>query len=447
MEIKHAQKIFFLALGDIVALYLALFAMLLVRYGGAFYASFVNLHVLPFTIVFVPWIAIFYVAGLYDLRRLRNNLDFLKILWLSLAVNAVIAVLFFYLIPIFGITPKTNLFIFIVIFAVIETYWRRIFNRTLAGSEAANRVLLVGANAAAEEARRTIDQNPQLGYAIAATLAEADIHADPRRLEEAVQASRANLVVVPRELKYDTKLNKTLYDFLGSGIEVRDTVDFYEAVMRKIPVVGLEESWFLENVIDHHRFYDDLKRAGEFLFSLALLIVLSPILALIAIFVKLTSRGPVVFKQVRTGRYNKKFTLYKFRSMRADAEKYGAQWKASGTKDPRLTSVGRFLVLTHLDELLQLANILKGQMSFVGPRPERPELVAVIKEKVPYFEIRHLVKPGVTGWAQINFRYGATVEDSREKLEYDIYYVKNRSIILDIAIVLKTIKSFFVNQK
>ena len=139
--------------------------------------------------------------------------------------------------------------------------------------------------------------------------------------------------------------------------------------------------------------------------------------------------------------------LYKFRTMNVGAEKNGAQWKTSGTVDPRLTPIGRILVASHLDELPQLLNIIKGELSFVGPRPERPEFVKVLAEKIPYYDIRHLVKPGVTGWAQINYRYGASIEDSYEKLQYDIYYIKNRSIILDAAIILKTIKSFFVNKK
>jgi lipopolysaccharide/colanic/teichoic acid biosynthesis glycosyltransferase len=131
--------------------------------------------------------------------------------------------------------------------------------------------------------------------------------------------------------------------------------------------------------------------------------------------------------------------------MRADAERDGARWSKDG--DERVTMFGKFLRYTHLDELPQLINIVRGELSFVGPRPERPEFVKILKEKIPYYEIRHLVKPGITGWAQINYRYGASVEDAYEKIQYDIYYIKNRSIMLDLAIILKTIKSFFVNPK
>ena len=436
-----------LFIGDVVALYAALFATLIIRYGKGFYSQFTGFHATPFTIIFACWILIFYIAGLYDLRRLRNNLDFLKILSLTLFVNAILAILFFYLIPTFGITPKTNLFLTTAIFACLELYWRRAFNRAIGTSEAPNKVLLVGDSKTAGSVRAYVAATPQLGYEIKAHISEDAAHAAPEAIEKNVRANGITLVVVPYEMKHDPTLTKVLYHLLGSGIEVRDLDNFYELVLGKVPLEEVEEIWFLENITEQHKFYDDLKRASEIIFALALAVILSPILLILAILVKLTSRGPVIFKQVRVGQNNRSFTLYKFRSMRANAEAAGAQWKASGTRDPRLTPIGSILVASHIDELLQLFNILKGEMSFVGPRPERPEFVKLLQEKIQHYNIRHLVKPGIAGWAQINYRYGASVEDAYEKLEYDIYYVKNRSIFIDVAIVLKTVKAFFVNQK
>ncbi len=450
MDFKNRVKVMALFAGDIVALYLGLFATLILRYGANFYALFVALHVLPFSIIFLFWIIIFYVAGLYDIRHLRNNLDFLKIFGLTLTVNAIVAVFFFYLIPAFGITPKTNLFVFIVIFAIIEFYWRRAFNRVISHGEAPNKVLLIGSGRAAHATQRSVIENPQLGYEIKAHLMEEEVYAEPKRLYDLSMQHHVNLVVVPRELKHDEKLNKALYDLLGQGIEIRDVINFHELIMRKVPVSDLEESWFLENLINQQKFYDQLKRAWEFLAALAIGIVLLPVELLIALIVKLTSPGPVFIRQKRVGRLGATFTLYKFRSMVALspeglAETNGAQWAARG--DARVTPFGRFIRAAHLDELPQLMNIVRGDLSFVGPRPERPEFIQILKEKIPYYEIRQLLKPGVTGWAQINYRYGASIEDSQKKLEYDIYYIKNRSIMLDIAIILKTIKSLFVNQK
>ena len=172
MSLRSRIKPVLLLLGDIVALYAALFATLALRYGNDFYDQFLNVHAAPFTIVFVPWLLIFYIAGLYDLRRLRNNLDFFKTLALSLIANAMVAALLFYLLPSFGIAPKTNLFVFLILFAVIELYWRRIFNRVTESGDAPNRVLLIGNGPTAAEVEKGIKENPQFGYAVVARIGE-----------------------------------------------------------------------------------------------------------------------------------------------------------------------------------------------------------------------------------------------------------------------------------
>ena len=184
------------------------------------------------------------------------------------------------------------------------------------------------------------------------------------------------------------------------------------------------------------------------LLALIIIFITAPLMAVIAILIKLTSRGPVIFKQVRVGEFGREFTLYKFRSMVANAPdgsaeaKTGAVWKTEN--DPRFTGIGRIIERTHIDELPQLMNILKGDASFVGPRPERPPFVTGLKEKIPYYELRHLVRPGIAGWAQLQYKYGNSLEDAYKKLEYDLYYLKNRSFLLDFSILLKTFKLFFV---
>jgi exopolysaccharide biosynthesis polyprenyl glycosylphosphotransferase len=450
MKKGYVFKVMALFIGDVVALYAALFIALLVRYGGGFYRQFVGSHIVPFTVVFVPCILIFYTAGLYDLRRLRNNLDFMKTLALALVVDATIAILFFYFIPAFGIAPKTNLFIFFIIFAIIGIIWRRAFNRITTSGEAPNNVLFVGDGREAEEIGQVIRENPQLGYEIIMSVKESSISNRPELLEETARAKGANIIVVPRHLKRENRFASVLYRLFGNGIFIIDIADFYELIMRKIPLTGLEEAWFFENIERTARFYDPMKSAGEFILALVLGIVLLPFEALIGIIIKLTSRGPIFIRQKRVGRLGAEFTLYKFRSMIAlapdgQAEIQGAQWSAKD--DTRITPFGKFLRATHLDELPQLWNIAQGKLSFVGPRPERPEFVATLKEKIPYYEMRLLVKPGVTGWAQINYRADLTLDDVAQKLQYDIYYLKNRSLILDLAIVLKTIKSLFVNPE
>ena len=434
-----------LAAGDVVIFYAALFVALFIRYGGDLYNQFLERHAVPFTVIFIPWLLIFYIAGLYDLRRLRNNLDFIKTLALAIAVNAVIAILLFYFIPAFGIAPKTNLFIFFIVFAVMEIIWRRAFNRATASGEAPNNVLFVSDGTEAEEIEKVIRENPQFGYAIAMSLQENSVSDRPEILEETARAKNVNTIVVPRHLKRESRFASVLYRLFGSGVFVIDIADFYELVMKKIPLAGLEEAWFFENIEGVSRFYDPMKKAGEFCAAVILGIILLPFEILIALMIKLTSRGPVIYKQVRVGQNSRPFTLYKFRTMRVDAERNGPQW--SMQNDARVTGFGKFLRGSHLDEIPQLWNVIEGKLSFVGPRPERPEFMATLKEKIPYYEMRLLVRPGITGWAQINHRADLALDDVAQKLQYDVYYLKNRSLVLDIAIILRTIKSLFVNPK
>ncbi len=449
MKIPNPFKITILVIGDIIVLYAALLATLLIRYGLDFNEQFTSQHAGPFSLIFIIWILVFYIAGLYDLRRLRNNLDFLQTLSTTLAVNAFITIALFYLVPALGITPKTNLFIFIAIFALAESWWRHAFNRRASFREGLNRVLILDKSERAHELRETIASNPQIGYAVKLWMNPTELQS-PEHLERLVREHGINLIVVPASFKHDETAARLLYELLALGIEVRDISSFYEIVFRKIPIREITESWFIEHAIGERRFYDDLKRGLELVGAIALIVLLVPLELLIALAVRLTSSGPAIYKQIRVGKHGNPFTLYKFRSMKAlapdgSAERNGAQW--ASTSDPRSTPIGKFLRASHLDELPQLINIAKGDLSFVGPRPERPEIVKKLVEEVPYYEIRSIIKPGITGWAQINYRYDQTTEDVIEKLSFDVYYLKHRSIILDLAIITKTLKSFFINYE
>jgi exopolysaccharide biosynthesis polyprenyl glycosylphosphotransferase len=445
MGFGNKLKVFLFFIADAAALYAGLFLTLIIRYGSRFYEEFQTQHALPFTIVFLVWILVFYIAGLYDLRRLRNNLDFLKTLFVCLGINAALAVLLFYLIPIFGIAPKTNLLIFIVIFAIIEIFWRRFLNRAMAFGETPNKVLFIGDGAVGAEVKSAIKENPQLGYGIMAEMDEKAAYASPHEIETIVEREHINLIVIPTQLKQEPKLVAMLYELFATGVTVTDITSFYELILRKVPLTEIQETWFLENIASEVRFYDSLKRASEFVGALLVGIALIPFELLIALLVAATSRGPVIYRQVRVGEKGKDFTLYKFRTMRVDAEKDGAQWASKN--DARTTPIGAMLRASHLDELPQLWNILRGDISFVGPRPERPEFVKKLAERIPYYEARLFIKPGVTGWAQIHHRADLTDADVVQKLQYDIYYLKNRSPILDWTIILKTIKSIFVNPE
>jgi sugar transferase (PEP-CTERM system associated) len=232
-------------------------------------------------------------------------------------------------------------------------------------------------------------------------------------------------------------------DILGcklSGIEIVDALSFYEQITGKLLVEKMHPSWFIfsngSRVTPFTRF---TKRVFDLFFATVGLILIAPVIPFIALAVKLDSPGPVFFRQMRVGKGEKNFVLYKFRTMCKDAEKgTGAVWAREN--DPRVTRIGKFLRTTRLDEVPQLFNVLRGDMSFVGPRPERPEFVSDLKEKIPYYSNRHYVKPGATGWAQVKYPYGASVEDAEEKLCYDLYYIKNFSLVLDFMIILETVK-------
>jgi len=225
-----------------------------------------------------------------------------------------------------------------------------------------------------------------------------------------------------------------------NGLRVTDYQRFSEFALGRVDLNALRPSWFLySDGFRSGRLHRFLKRAFDIAVSLALLVFTLPLLVLTAIAIKLESAGPVFYRQERVGMDDRRFTLLKFRSMAVDAEKTGQpRWAA--TKDPRITRVGAIIRKTRIDEIPQAINVLRGDMSFVGPRPERPQFVDMLAKEIPYYRERHSVKPGITGWAQLNYPYGASVEDARQKLQFDLFYIKHFSIVFDVSIVLQTIR-------
>ena len=231
------------------------------------------------------------------------------------------------------------------------------------------------------------------------------------------------------------------------GIMVYDLITFYEDVWFKIPIICLKDAWIATSRgfhLLHHPYQLKLKRIFDLIISSIFLFCTLPILISIAIILFLTEGRPLIYKQKRTGKSGKLFTIYKFRTMVLNAEQNGHQWAQKA--DQRITSIGKILRKLRIDEWPQCYNVLKGDMSFIGPRPERPEFNIELKEKLPYYNLRHLVRPGITGWAQILYPYGASVEDAMEKLQYDLYYIKNYSVAMDIIIILKTIRVILLGK-
>jgi sugar transferase (PEP-CTERM system associated) len=251
----------------------------------------------------------------------------------------------------------------------------------------------------------------------------------------------ARVVVSLRDARGKLSMDQLLTMRMG-GVTFAQLPTVYEEYTGKIAVENLRPSWFIFNDgFEKVHVLRGLKRATDLAVGGMMALVLSPFLALSAIAVRLTSPGPVLYRQRRVGLHGRVFTIYKFRSMRVDAEATtGAVWAKPGM-DPRVTKIGGFLRRSRLDELPQLWNVLRGDMSLVGPRPERPEFVTGLTEQIPYYGQRHIVRPGLTGWAQVRYAYGASVEDTIEKLQYDLYYIKNMSAAFDAYIVFETVKA------
>lgn len=233
---------------------------------------------------------------------------------------------------------------------------------------------------------------------------------------------------------------QALISYRLAGIPIFSLSDFFESFSFLVPVQEINNDWFIRAegfTMLHSSVAVRVKRAFDVITAFALLILTSPIMLLTALLIKLTSRGPIFFSQTRVGIEGKPFTLYKFRTMKNGAEDGGAQWACDN--DSRILPVGHFLRKTRIDELPQCWNILRGEMSIVGPRPERPEFTSMLAEQIPYYDLRNVIKPGLTGWAQVCYPYGASTEDALRKLQYDLYYIKNYSLLLDLNILLRTV--------
>lgn len=253
-------------------------------------------------------------------------------------------------------------------------------------------------------------------------------------------------VVVAETAMRNPKYQRAALAGLRLGCRVTDETTFYESTYGEVPVSHITPHWFLAADLKGHRQEHSVaKRLFDIVFAAVALLISLPVIVLIAIATRLSSRGPAFYTQTRVGQGGRNFTLIKFRTMVQDAEAGGTTWAVEN--DPRVTALGRFLRRMRLDELPQLWNILKGDMSLVGPRPERPEFVGPLSAIIPYFEERHLIKPGLTGWAQINYPYGSTIADARRKLQLDLYYIKHTSLELDLIILLRTFGTFFLGSR
>ncbi|MBN1585102.1 sugar transferase [Candidatus Uhrbacteria bacterium] len=432
MTNQHRKLI--LAIGDVALMYLALTAALWLR-GVPEPVSYWQGQFWGFSLMHLIWLLVLYIDGFYSLKRLRLGLAFLQGLIRFSAFAGLLGAAFFYIFNVFGITPKTVLLLHLLSFLPLFVLWRHLAGRIFLSRNLRRPVIILQAE----------DETGMLADELAAD------PFGPFRVVATCLLNQPGLLTLAKDLQAETvvvsekawpRLPPETYDLAMAGIRIVDSVTFNEEYQQRIRAEGQDLSWFLAGFPDIRKpEYELAKRSVEAIGALATGLVLLPVSILIAFGVRLSGPGPILFVQERIGRHGRPFRLVKFRSMTADAENDGPRWAEKG--DLRVTGFGRFLRHTHLDEIPQLWNVLRGEMSLIGPRPEQPAFVEELKRQIPYYGLRHLVRPGLSGWAQINYPYGASIRDAAEKLTYDLWYVKHRSTAVDLKIALKTVAMLF----
>lgn len=430
---KQLKK-FCLLLGDIFLLNFALYLTLVLRYQSLDINLLWQKHWPHFLVVFAIWLLVFYINNLYNLNVVNSGRRFNRLLVNSTLVSSALSALYFYLNVKSDITPRTNLLIFIVIFLILFLAWRFLFNAIIKTYLPKNNLAIIGDKLSVSNLINNLKQHPHWGYQAAIIIKDVAVL---NNLPALIQEKNIKTIVVADNLGSPEKLNQALFDCLPNKLDYFNFPDFYELLTGKIPVEDIDQSWFIDNLNSGQKNgFTIFKRVFDFILALIILIISLPFWPLIALVIKINSRGPVFFYQNRLGQNGKNFKLIKFRSMRV----HGNDFSPTLENDYRVTYSGKILRNTRLDEIPQVINILKGEMSFIGPRPERPDLAEYLSKEITFYRTRLLIKPGLTGWDQISGQYHSpSLEDTWEKLQYDLYYLKHRSLYLDATIALKTL--------
>ncbi|RRD38849.1 exopolysaccharide biosynthesis polyprenyl glycosylphosphotransferase [Leptotrichia sp. OH3620_COT-345] len=379
-------------------------------------------------IIIVTALIAYYIANVYNVTASRYRLR-------DMATVIVINFMLMFITTfakIFSLNEGIILFGTISIFQIVFRYV------VIMGIVEKQKIVFIGENDYTDDLKKSIENDGQyklIGF----------LKGNTEDLEKAIlkicEVKKPNIIVdFTENLLVDPKLVDRLLQYKLGGLQYYNYLEFYETYENKLPISHLSPKWFLENAgfeIYHNNFNLKAKRLLDLFFALLIGICVAPIMLTAAIIVKLESRGPIFFIQERIGEGNKKFNIVKFRSMTTDAEKDGPKWATKN--DNRVTRFGKIMRKTRIDELPQLWNVLRGEMSFVGPRPEREFFIQQLEKEIPYYNLRHTVKPGLTGWAQVLYPYGASVEDAYRKLQYDLYYIKHHDILFDMKVLLKTI--------
>ena len=398
-----------------------------------------------------------YFNDLYELKIADNTIDLASRLMQSIGITSIILAIIYFFWPqmIIGRWIFFASLIFLLLFLV---FWRLLYSVVIRRKLFAERAIILGSGELARDILYEIDGGKDLGYSISSVISaekregdEVQISGTPVRngfdnICDLAERENVESLIIALDEKRGVFPYKELLNCKMRGIDIIDGESFYERITGKLLVEKIKPSSLIfSDGFVKSKTSKITKRSVDLLLSALTLVMFLPLILLVGLAIKLGSRGPVLFRQKRIGEYGKIFVLYKFRSMRVGAEEEsGPVWAVK--EDPRITRVGKLIRKLRIDELPQLWNVFNGDASFVGPRPERPFFVEKLKKVIPYYNERFSVKPGITGWAQINYPYGASKEDALEKLKYDLYYIKNMSIVIDLIVFFHTIKIMLLGR-
>jgi len=441
-----------LLLGGEIATICASFSLaILIRFGRDSGMVFNDTRAL-WKILFVAVLAFLcsHYMELYDLRWLRTPSEMYPRICMLVGTLSLVLAGFTYAFP--GLLLGRNVFFTgICILSLTWILWRWVYGHLVFVPALRERVYLLGNGERAKRILAAIRTRGELGMDVVGWAGESGnssltCEAMGKVLRELARRRAVDRVIVALTDRRLLMPVNELLELRLSGVRIEDGTTLLEKISGQIEVDELHPSWLIFGegfrLTPRHRF---LRRVTSMLLALAVSILTLPLIPFIALLILLSSKGPVLYRQKRVGLRGQVYNCYKFRTMRADAEAdTGPTWASD--EDPRITRVGKFLRRTRLDEIPQLWNVLRGDMAFVGPRPERPEFVGELSQNIPYYHLRHLTRPGLTGWAQINYGYGSSVEESKEKLRYDLYYIRNVSVMLDLMIVFYTIRAVLIGR-
>jgi sugar transferase (PEP-CTERM system associated) len=416
--------------------------------GDYLYSFYLTLHLTQAFVVTITFQLCLYFYDLYDLNRNITIIDTVSRMTQAFGLGCIVLAVVYYTMPLLSTAIRIFWPAYFAICGVV-LLWRWAYYFILQKRLFLHRVCIIGTGSFASEIAREIEGRNDSAYRIVCFSGDSEVSFNPNKIpvrkvmSDMVQYCQQNdieTIILALDNRRNATPSKRLLACKLSGIRVQQGTDFYEKITGRIPVSRVNPSGiFLSDGFTVGRWTGMTKRVVDIAFSLLGLLVSLPLTLLSAIIIKLESKGPVIYVQERVGQQGAVFNILKFRSMYQNSEKDGAVWATKN--DPRVTRFGQFIRSVRIDEIPQMVNVLKGDMSFVGPRPERPFFVEKLAEDIPFYNIRHCIKPGITGWAQVCYPYGASVADSLRKLEYDLYYMKNISAVMDILIIFKTIKT------